>query len=334
MTLPSKNEVGADGIITQQLAPPLAWKGRDVQPEDWLLSLPDECIDELCAVIDDLRDNPLPTLVLTPQMFSLEGCVALTERLRRMIHEGMGVVVLDRLPLDLFSQDEAIACYWLLGSLLARPVAQAFDGRLLYDVRDVGQNLRFQEGVRASITTDGLSFHSDAAYATTAPSYLGLLCLQTPKAGGISRLVSLLGLHNYFLDRYPELLPRCYDSFPFSQGKDHRPGEEGILHAPLFGWDVGGFRGRIHSVRIRRGFTRASTQIDAAGERVLDVIEEFVAEQENWLDMTFEPGQMQFVNNNTIGHSRSAFEDWPEEPRKRHLVRLWLRDYGRRSFYG
>jgi hypothetical protein len=35
----------------------------------------------------------------------------------------------------------------------------------------------------------------------------------------------------------------------------------------------------------------------------------------NWFDMTFEPGQIQFANN-TIAHSRSAFEDWPEERRK------------------
>lgn len=334
MTLPSENEAGADGIIKRQLAPPLAWKGQDVAREDWLLPLPDECVDELRAVVADLRDNPLPTIVLTPQMFSLDSCIALTERVQKMINSGMGIVVLDRIPLDTFTEDEAVACYWLLGSLLARPVAQAFDGRLLYDVRDIGQNLRFQEGVRASITTDELLFHSDAAYATTAPNFLGLLCMQTPKAGGISRLISLLELHNYFLDRYAELLPRCYQPFLFSRGKDHRPGEEGILRAPMFGWDGGGFRGRIHSVRIRRGYAKAQIEIDAEGERVLSVIDEFAAEQRNWFDMTFEPGQIQFVNNNTIGHSRTAFEDWPQESRKRHLVRLWLRDHGRRSFYG
>jgi hypothetical protein len=333
-TLPAENDVGADGIIAQQLASPLAWKGADVQREDWLLPLPEECIDEMRAMVADLRANPLPTIVLTPQMYPLESCIKFVERVRRILHTEMGVVVLDRLPLDVFSEDEATACYWLLGSMLARPVAQAFDGRLLYDVRDIGQNLRFQEGVRASITTDELSFHSDAAYATTAPDYLGLLCMQTPKAGGISRLISLLELHNYFLERYPELLPRCYQPFLFSRGKDHRPGEEGILHAPLFGWDAGGFRGRIHSVRIRRGYAKAQVEMDVLTARVLEVIDEFTAVPHNWLDMTFERGQIQFVNNNRIGHSRTACEDWPEEARKRHLVRLWLRDHGRRSFYG
>ena len=40
--------------------------------------------------------------------------------------------------------------------------------------------------------------------------------------------------------------------------------------------------------------------------------------------MNLEPGDMQFVYNHTILHDRTAFEDWDEENRKRHLLRLWL----------
>src|SRR5207244_3768496 len=42
------------------------------------------------------------------------------------------------------------------------------------------------------------------------------------------------------------------------------------------------------------------------------------------LDMAFEPGDMQFLHNHTILHDRTAYEDWPEPARKRHLLRLWL----------
>ena len=42
------------------------------------------------------------------------------------------------------------------------------------------------------------------------------------------------------------------------------------------------------------------------------------------LDMEFMPGDMQFLHNHTILHARTAFEDWPEPERKRHLLRLWL----------
>ena len=42
------------------------------------------------------------------------------------------------------------------------------------------------------------------------------------------------------------------------------------------------------------------------------------------LDMEFRPGDIQFVNNHWIMHSRTAFEDFPEPENRRHLFRLWL----------
>ena len=40
--------------------------------------------------------------------------------------------------------------------------------------------------------------------------------------------------------------------------------------------------------------------------------------------MRLEAGDMQFVHNHTLLHDRTAFEDWAEPERKRHLLRLWL----------
>ena len=40
--------------------------------------------------------------------------------------------------------------------------------------------------------------------------------------------------------------------------------------------------------------------------------------------MEFRPGDMQFVHNHQILHSRTDFEDWPEPEKRRHLLRLWL----------
>ena len=48
------------------------------------------------------------------------------------------------------------------------------------------------------------------------------------------------------------------------------------------------------------------------------------------LDMNFMPGDIQFLHNHTILHARSAYEDWPEAQRKRHLLRLWLSPPGAR----
>ena len=40
--------------------------------------------------------------------------------------------------------------------------------------------------------------------------------------------------------------------------------------------------------------------------------------------MTFEPGDIQLLNNHTTMHSRGRFVDWDEEEKRRLLLRLWV----------
>ena len=35
-------------------------------------------------------------------------------------------------------------------------------------------------------------------------------------------------------------------------------------------------------------------------------------------------GDVQFVHNHVLLHDRTAFEDWTEPERRRHLLRLWM----------
>jgi TfdA family taurine catabolism dioxygenase TauD len=44
------------------------------------------------------------------------------------------------------------------------------------------------------------------------------------------------------------------------------------------------------------------------------------------LDIDFKGGDIQFLNNFVMLHTRREYEDWPEPARKRHLLRLWLSD--------
>ena len=44
------------------------------------------------------------------------------------------------------------------------------------------------------------------------------------------------------------------------------------------------------------------------------------------IDMPFQRGDIQFLNNLVTVHARHSFSDWPEVDRRRHLLRLWLND--------
>ena len=42
------------------------------------------------------------------------------------------------------------------------------------------------------------------------------------------------------------------------------------------------------------------------------------------LNIEFRPGDIQFLSDHYIMHSRTAYEDYPEPENRRHLLRLWL----------
>ena len=56
----------------------------------------------------------------------------------------------------------------------------------------------------------------------------------------------------------------------------------------------------------------------------LDLVGAVASDPAIRLDMDFRPGDMQFLCNHSILHSRTAYEDFPEPDRRRHLLRLWL----------
>src|SRR4029453_10730170 len=115
---------------------------------DWLVPVPPRCLDELDAAVEELRRNPLPTLLLSPDQFALSAGAELMGRVRMLLREGIGLAVVSRIPVERYAAEENRALCWLLSQLLQRPVAQAWNGAMLYDVRDTGRTLEY--GVRRS----------------------------------------------------------------------------------------------------------------------------------------------------------------------------------------
>src|SRR5690606_20766511 len=159
-----------------------------LQPTDGIVSLEDDARRELEHVVALLRDNPLPIEMLEPEAFPLAACARMMGRVRDTLDSGVGFVIIDRLPMDSFSKEEAKAVYWLLSQMVCRPVAQSWDGKMIYDVRDLGRPPG--NGVRPDVTNAEQNFHTDNSYNLCAPDYVALLCLRTAKQGGISSIVS------------------------------------------------------------------------------------------------------------------------------------------------
>ena len=64
--------------------------------------------------------------------------------------------------------------------------------------------------------------------------------------------------------------------------------------------------------------------VTSAQVEALDLFDALAEDPALHLRMRLEPGDAQFVHNHTMLHDRTAFEDWDEPQRRRHLLRLWL----------
>jgi hypothetical protein len=311
---------------------PRGWIGSQLPEAAGHWRLPADVLAELDTVVGELRRNPLPTVTLSPEEFALARTRAFAAEVRHELEHGHGFAILDRLPLDRWSREEASAAYWLLSACLMRPVAQSWDGKLIYDVRDSGKPVG--NGVRPDITNVEQNFHTDNSYNHCPPKVVGLLCLQTAKQGGVSGLISFRAAHDAMAERHPNLLARLYQPFYFDRQREHAPGDVMVTHHPMFEERDGRMVARLSHRQVVNGYKLAGVPLDGLAHDALEAFEAILEELGRARNFVFAPGQIQYVNNLALGHRRTRFEDWPEPERKRHLVRLWLRDSGRRSYGG
>jgi alpha-ketoglutarate-dependent taurine dioxygenase len=162
-----------------------------------------------------------------------------------------------------------------------------------------------------------LRFHTDGAV------YTGLLCLQEAAEGGLSVLTSSGAMSNQILRDDPVLYQVLAAGFHHHRRGEHAPGENPVSPAPIPVFAF--YDGLLHCTYDRNqslwskeeGVEFSPGQIAA-----MDYLDELMAKPENQLHMGMRKGDIQYVNNFTVMHSRTAYVDGPEQ--KRHLVRFWI----------
>ncbi len=286
----------SSSMVAEPVAETSAWRGPSLARDQYLMPIPAECARELEAVLAELRAAPVPTLLLLPEHFRLGACARFMAEARKRLDDGPGFVVLDRLALDAMSRPEAVDLYWLLGNLLEPPVAQEWKGTVIYDVRHEGTGLHRRHARRAH--------HGRTRDA-----------------------------HNHFLREAPGLLRRLYEPF-YRDHQEYQAADAAVTNfRPVFAWD-GRLRTRFNARHTFRGYEKTGRMLDPTGATAVRLMDQFLEDPGNRLDLWLEPGQIQILNNRVIVHGRTPYEDHEEPERRRHLVRLWLRAGDRRHFRG
>src|SRR5438105_1594443 len=311
-----------------------AWTRTDVREHDYRVTLSDAAQSELLDAARTLRRQPVPLLALRSDSFEMPACRAAIEEVRRILTQGIRFALLARLPMEELSPEEAKALYWMLSSMLARPVAQKLDGTIVYDVHDTGQQALPGSGIRPDKTNIDLQFHNDNAYNATMPVFVGLLCVRPAKQGGMSRVMSFATAHNALRERHADVLPRLYQPFWFDRQREFHPGEPSTFSAPLFIRDGERLSARLSLHQIRGGYALRGGVLDNETTAAIEAIKDVFADPALQFDFYLQAGDMQFVANHEIGHSRTEFRDHDAAESRRLLIRLWLRNEGAQGYMG
>lgn len=294
-----------------------AWYGADLAGrDDWIRHFSPEEIAELEAAVREVMGNPKRREELTRADFHLPGLARETPRWLEELAHGRGFMLLRGLPVQEWGRDFSELVYLGLGLHLGALASQNAAGDLLGHVRDTGADPG-DPNVRLYRTNAAQGFHTDGA------ELIGLLCLQTAKNGGESRIASSVTVFNEVMKTRPDLVPLLFEPWHFDRQGEQAKGEDPTFAVPLCHWDGKNLRTFYIGWYLRDAQRHSGVPRLTDDQEALLALIEATAER-CALAMEFLPGDIQLLNNATILHGRAAFTDWPEPERKRHLLRLWV----------
>jgi len=284
----------------------------------WSYRLTERDVGEMIGGIAEIRRNAIAPVEVCRGNFPLHGFGEVLDDVRRELLDGRGIVMLRGFPVDELKREEQVIAFLGLGSYLGNAMSQNKEGHILGHVKDLGGKYA-DPLTRGYLTNEEMRFHADGC------DYAGLLCLKTAKSGGASRVASSVTVYNRILENRPDLAKVLTEDFYRSRSGEISPGDKPWFKQPMFSFTEGYFSATGAGIAIDKAqglpgvppFTRAQEEAIALYRSTVE---------ECALDIDFQPGDIQFLNNFVMLHTRRAYEDWPEPSRKRHLLRLWLSD--------
>jgi alpha-ketoglutarate-dependent taurine dioxygenase len=246
---------------------------------------------------------------------------ALRKRLlwmRERLETGAGVVLLRGLPLANFPEAEISAAFLRLVSEIGTPLTQAAEGSRIFSVRDAGF-AQDDPRSRGPNTSKRLSFHTDRC------DVIGFLCLQEARSGGDNEIVHSRAVYDAIAEQRPDLLDVLKQPFFYKRHTVDLGNDRPWCQQPIFSFCEGHFACSFLRVLIERAHADPSLpSLSPLQIEALDFLEATAADPALFLRFRQHRGDLLLLNNWVTLHRRTAFEDWPELERRRHILRAWL----------
>ncbi|KAL2851868.1 hypothetical protein BJY01DRAFT_244801 [Aspergillus pseudoustus] len=311
----------------QKLESDLVWHGTNLaEVYNWNYHLTTEDIEEIEAALKHFKGLDLSLGHITQETFPLPSLHSTLRSISREIHLGRGFKVVRGVPVDGHTREENVIIYAGIASHIA-PIRGRQDSQhagnpadvVLAHITDLSRKVDTSSIKAPAYTTEKQVFHTDAG------DVIALFALAEAEEGGQSFLSSSWHVYNELARTRPDLIRTLAEPWVAQYGTDvsSRPL---LYHQPGTAQDPE----RLIIQYARRGFTGywgaprdpSIPPITEAQAEALDALH-YLAEK-SAVSLDFHKGDIQFVNNLSIFHARAEFTD--SEEKRRHLIRLWLRD--------
>ena len=305
--------------LPPEIAGPSAWYSPDIADcAEWIEPLSSTELSEIESASERLDQSEADWQTVDHDDFPLP---TLQRRLSHVLDEvlqGRGFVLLRGLPVARWGPRLSAIAFLGLGLHWGSLRSQNKHGHLLGHVRDAGLSSQ-DPNVRVYETRERQNYHTDSC------DVVGLLCLHPARSGGLSSLVSSVTIFNEMRKRRPDLAAVLFESIETDRRGEVPEGQRPFFRIPVFNW----YEGLLSTIYNRTYIESARRFPDVPALRpeqveALDLLVNLANDPALHFQMELRTGDIQLVHNHTLLHDRTAFDDWPEPERRRHLLRLWL----------
>lgn len=296
---------------------PAAWRGPEIaHSDDWKLELDEVERAELLDALALAGDTGKPWPELRAADFRLPTLGARFATALDDVVDGRGFVLIRGVPIEGLGPADIERLYWGIGLHFGRPIHQKTEDDLLVYITDQGVDPN-DPLTRGFQTATSLDYHCDSS------DIVGLLCVRPARSGGVSTIISSVAVHDELVRTAPDIAGRLHEQW----WHDRKTGDglDSFFQCSIFGERDG----KLFAHYGRSYMESASRHPDIpelSPERVraLDALDAVTNSPEFVLNMDFRVGDIQLLNNYTVMHARTEYQDHPEPERKRELIRLWL----------
>ncbi|MDF5757728.1 TauD/TfdA family dioxygenase [Spongiactinospora sp. TRM90649] len=304
-------------VLNRPVTGPSVWTAADLGAgEPFVRHLTEPELDALDRVLDELPG--LPDHAVSRRGAPAPGLAGLAADLVERLEIGAGYTVVRGLPLGTrYTAEQASRIHWAIARHVGQIVPQDREGalvRLLADAHHPAQ----RGGTYASKA--GAPFHTDPT------DVVGYLCLSPARSGGARVVASAATIYNALVREHPEWLDLVYREYATDWEGAEPPGEPGWSARPIFSYVGDALTCSLATKRIMSAMRFEEVpRLSAEEMTCLMYLESLLRRPGTAVHVTLRAGDMEFVGNHTVIHSRTGFVDDPVDPEhQRRLQRLWI----------